>query len=110
MNGDEPKPESTLAIIFGASTWPKYPAFQDLPGFKAFAEAFRDYLLDEKGFGLPDENLCYLFDALERPSLILDEMSQFLRARTKKLRERGQAPRQAHEQANARRITGSRLF
>ena len=90
MNGDEPKPESTLAIIFGASTWPKYPAFQDLPGSKASAEALRDYLLDEKGFGLPDENLRYLFDAHEGSPGILADMSRFLRERTKELRERGQ--------------------
>jgi hypothetical protein len=76
-----PKPKTSLAIILGASEWPKYPGFQSSPSFKNSAKDFRDYLLDENGFGLPSDNICDLFDTpLSFPDII-EEIRKFFQSR-----------------------------
>jgi uncharacterized caspase-like protein len=73
-----PKPKNTLALIIGASEWPNLNEFQASPSFRKSAEDFRDYLLDENGFGLPLDNLCYLFNTHQNSTDIISEISQFL--------------------------------
>jgi hypothetical protein len=64
-------PESTLAVILGASEFPDLGMTSD-NAFLAAAEAFTAYLRDASGYGLPEENLhnCFNFlggiDALYR--------------------------------------------
>jgi hypothetical protein len=76
-----PKPETTLAVILGASSWPHHTEFQASISFRKSAEAFRDYLLDENGFKLPLANLCYLFDSPQTSMEIISKISQFLHER-----------------------------
>ena len=88
-----PNPETTLAIILGASNWPHVTEFQASPSFKKSAEDFRDYLLDENGFGLPQENLRYLFDSNQDPTALIAEISRFLHERLNQSLEREQLPK-----------------
>lgn len=61
-----PEPSRTLAILFGASRWPKFPGLdseQAAPAYAAAASSFRSYLLDPEGLALPQANLLDLFDS-----------------------------------------------
>src|SRR5260370_22650561 len=54
---------TTLAIILGASAWPKSPELSPSSAFSNSAKGFLDYLLDKSlGFGLPVSNVLDLFD------------------------------------------------
>jgi hypothetical protein len=78
MDVQTPSPQTTLAILLGASEWPESP---DFPGSKAFANAmssFRSYLFDPRRFGLPKENALDLFDDSSGPHVINRKIRQFL--------------------------------
>jgi hypothetical protein len=57
------------------------------------AEGFREYLLDEHGFGLLTENLLYLFDAAQGPHDIIGSISLFLRERIARQQEQDEPAR-----------------
>lgn len=82
-----PSPETTLAVILGASEWPRWKggAGETLGGGKQFlrsANDFRKYLCDPRGFNLPEENLLWLFDEAASPDDLDRQLSEFLKKRT----------------------------
>lgn len=75
-----PLPATTLAIILGASDYPKArTVFGPSPAFSRSAESFREYLLSDKMFGLPEQNLFYRFDSEDSVSDLDEELGNFLR-------------------------------
>jgi alkaline phosphatase D len=89
MTSSKPEPERCLALIFGASSWPNYKDFSASPTFKRSAESFRDYLLRDDKFGLPDQNLLYLFDSPEPSVKIIANINEFLYSRSVEMRING---------------------
>jgi uncharacterized caspase-like protein len=87
MGGAEPTPETTLAVILGASQF-KDPNFTPSKAFEKSAQDFRAYLLDPKGLGLPFENLLYLFDLPDEATQLDDMFVDFLRSRVTQESER----------------------
>ena len=79
MNRDLPRAESTLAIVLGASEFPKAGDLSPSPSFKHSAEAFRDYLEDKDGLGLSSSNLLYLFDSPMSGPDLDEEVVRFLK-------------------------------
>jgi len=71
----------TLAIILGASEWPRYPALETTPAFLNSAEFFSTYLSSEDGLGLNRENILWLFDDKEQPAQVIDKTVEFLKKR-----------------------------
>jgi hypothetical protein len=92
MSGGTFNPDSTLAVILGASAWPGYDGFQSSAAFRNSAEAFRDYLLATDGLELPKKNVKFLFDAHDEPPDVLDDIIRFVRERMKALKDRGVDP------------------
>jgi hypothetical protein len=92
MSVSNPKPETTLAVILGASQFPKIKLFETTPAFEASAKAFREYLLNPKGFGLPQENLLDLFNTIESPSDVDEKIANFIKRRSEKLKASGTPP------------------
>ncbi|MDM8548776.1 toll/interleukin-1 receptor domain-containing protein [Desulfobacterales bacterium HSG2] len=70
----------TFAIILGAKEWPKYPKlnFDNPSALSNPARDIEEYFLDEKGFNLPRDNLLNLFDCDWNPSIIDEEIINFL--------------------------------
>jgi hypothetical protein len=85
--GEPVTPETTLAIIVGASKFPKSPKLAQGEAFAASASDFRNYLLDDEGFGLPQANLNDLFDSEDTPPELLEKMGEFLAAQKDKARD-----------------------
>lgn len=83
MDTQRVSPDKTLAVLLGASDFPK-AALTPSPQFKRSAEAFQKYLLDPTGFNLPRENLLNLFDSPHPSSRIDEEVSDFLQAPVRK--------------------------
>jgi len=75
-------PRTTLAVIIGASDWPQ-SSLTGGPAFLNSAHAFASYLLDEKGFNLPREQMLDLFDDESSPSEMLIRIVDFLKAQIK---------------------------
>ena len=74
-------PATTLAIILGASAWPKAPG---LPASTAFLNSARDfaaYLVERDDFGMAKENVLDLFDSAVSPSDQYEQISIFLTKR-----------------------------
>jgi hypothetical protein len=82
MSTAPPQPRLTLVVMLGGSTYPRNPAF-DNPRFKRSAEALRAYFEDQSGFGLPVQNLLWLFDSKRGPNEINDQIEEFLSAAVK---------------------------
>lgn len=79
------EPRTTLAIILGASEFPKSPSLGGGAAFLASATDFGEFLTAATGFGLPDENLLDLFDAPQSPDDIDASIAEFLVDRQMKL-------------------------
>ncbi|HZR44140.1 MAG TPA: caspase family protein [Ktedonobacteraceae bacterium] len=93
MNEHAPPPQSTLAILLGASEWPDY---SDFPGSKAFANvasSVRGYLLNPQQFGLSKENFLDLFDTDQGPDKIDRAIRDFLKQRTAVMRQAVKTPK-----------------
>ena len=84
---ENPSPESTLAVILGASTFPKAANFTASEAFRESAQGLRDYLQSSDGFALPSENLAYLFDSELTSPALDEEVGSFLTRRTAQLAE-----------------------
>jgi hypothetical protein len=80
-----PSASTTLVIVLGASAWPHSPGFQASEAFMHAAHGFRDYLLNPRGFGLPEANLLDLFDAPSGASDQLEELGSFLQQQSQAL-------------------------
>jgi Caspase domain len=74
-----PSPETTLAIILGASKFPRSPQLSPSAAFKNSAADFASYLLKEDGFALPDSNLLDLFDRMDAAPILDEEIRAFLK-------------------------------
>ena len=71
----------SLAVILGASEWPKFPSFETRPAFQNSANFFRNYLLRGEGIGLSSDNLLWLFNDEGQPGIIIEKIKKFLRER-----------------------------
>ena len=78
MLGASQSPDTTIAIVLGASRWPKAPKLSAPPSFAKSAAAFLAYLRSEEGFQLLNENLLNLFDTEDSPSGVVERISEFL--------------------------------
>jgi molybdopterin-guanine dinucleotide biosynthesis protein len=78
---NKPSPETTLAIILGASQWPSWTALEQpqSANFVNSAKDFKKYLTSKTGFNLPKENLLWLFDTKAEPNTIDNKISVFLK-------------------------------
>lgn len=79
-----PTPATTLAILLGASEWPRAPTFDSSVAFSNSANRFREYLVRPDLFGLPKENLLDLFDSNGSPDEIDTAIHDFLEDRSSK--------------------------
>jgi formylglycine-generating enzyme required for sulfatase activity len=73
---------TTLAIVLGGSAWPKSPQLAASSAFANSARGFREYLVDQRGFGLPEANLLDLFDSPKTAPEIVEEIQNYLRQRS----------------------------
>ncbi|HTT75671.1 MAG TPA: caspase family protein [Candidatus Binataceae bacterium] len=68
----------SVAIILGASEWPKYPSFEAHKAFGNCTDFFRAYLFQH---GLEQPNLLWLFDDDDQPGEINQKIVDFLRSK-----------------------------
>ena len=76
-------PANTLAVLLGASSWPK--CSEVLPSSNAFAKSaleMKHYLTGSDGMAIPAANILDLFDSEETPSSMLEKLGTFLQERT----------------------------
>ena len=85
--GGKVEPRTTVAVILGASVFPKSVNLESLPAFKNSAIDFGEYLLNEAGFNLPRDNLLNLFDSELPPSLMLENIASFLTSQKREQHE-----------------------
>jgi hypothetical protein len=81
----EPSPQTTLAIVTGASVFKRSPDLAQGKRFKDSADDFLAYLRDPDGFSLPEKNLLNLFDSDDDPDSLLEQIEIFLDDRVKQL-------------------------
>ena len=81
MQGQRPAAATTAVVVLGASEFPDDPRLAAAPSFRNSAEAFKKYLLDSGGFGLPEQNLLDMFDSPDSFNAIDKRVREFLRAR-----------------------------
>ena len=94
MDEQIPSPDTTLAILFGASEWPNSDGY--FHGSKAFSNAmtsFKSYLRDSRYFGLPQQNILDLFDVDDSPHIIDNKIRSFLKHRIREMRQIGNPAR-----------------
>ena len=73
---------STVAIILGASEWPKSQSrWASSAAFRSSATAFRNYLMAPDGLGLGEADVLDLFDDRRSAADLDDEIDQFLSRR-----------------------------
>ena len=82
-----PSPETTLAVILGASKFPKQPQLTDSEAFLNSARGVRKYLLDSSGLGIAPDNLLDLFDSDDAASDMDEKVVKFLSERQQQLLE-----------------------
>jgi Caspase domain len=82
----------TLAIVLGASVFPESPKLLQGASFSNSAAEVRRYLVDEKGLGLPGENLLSLFNDARSPAGQLIAIAKFLTLRSSQLKNEGSRP------------------
>lgn len=80
MAAAQPPP---LAVILGASVFPRSPRMMQGKFFLNSAEDVRRYLMDGRGLNLPEERLLWLFDNPRSPSEQLLNLAKFLAGATK---------------------------
>jgi hypothetical protein len=74
---EPPAPESTLAVVLGASEYPRNPAWTN-PVLGASARAVCDYLRSPTGLAMRPAQLLDLFDAAGGPPEQLLQIAAFL--------------------------------
>ncbi len=85
----EPSPESTLAIILGASDWPHHKSLGgSASAFRNSANGINDFFLSSNGMALPADNVLNLFDDSSAVSDLDASISQFLQDRIGQLKSR----------------------
>lgn len=86
-------PETTLAVILGASEFPKAPKLTAADAFKNSSRRLRQYLTSKEGLALPQENVLDLFDAEKAPADLDEEVATFLKKRLAELKAEGHVAR-----------------
>jgi len=81
-----PGPETTIAILLGASEYPRWPQWSN-PVLGLSANAFRDYLHAGSGLALTPGQILNLFDADGDPSAQLLQIADFLKAAARTARD-----------------------
>jgi len=85
-----PSASRTLVIMLGASTYPRSTSL-DNPRFERSARALQAYFTDPLRFGLPQDQLLWLFDSPKGPTELNEQLESFLdRAMSKPDDERPQ--------------------
>jgi hypothetical protein len=87
---DTVSPETTLAIVLGASDFRK----SNLESNSAFANSageLKSYLRDDEGFGVPHQNILDLFDTQRVNADILETIAGFLTERQQQMKAEGGA-------------------
>ncbi|WP_194832649.1 caspase family protein [Nocardia sp. XZ_19_369] len=70
-----------LAVICGASEWPRLAQFSSSQAFANTANRVRGYLTGATGLELSDENVLWLFNSSDNSISQLDQVAEFLRER-----------------------------
>lgn len=87
---EEPSPQTTVAILLGASDWPEHSQLAGSPAFRASANKIRNYFRNPDLFGLPSENWLDLFDQhQENPYEVDLRISNFLSSRLAQMKQAG---------------------
>jgi hypothetical protein len=81
-----PTSETTIAVLIGASTYPRRPDWSN-PVLRASAHAFRDYLRSAAGFGLVPDQVLDLFDDDTHPTGQLLRIGDFLASNARTSRD-----------------------
>jgi hypothetical protein len=86
----EPNARQTLALLLGASVFPRAPKFAQGRAFYSSAQDFREYLTAADGLGLTADNVnWWLFDDNRSPGDQLQEVRDFLERRSNALKSEG---------------------
>jgi hypothetical protein len=93
MADERTSPETTLAILLGASDWPKSPNLTPSNSFATSAQGIEAYLVGSESFGLPAENLLNLFDSQQSPNEIAWAITLFLKQSLMRMRTAGHPAR-----------------
>ncbi|GAB1724163.1 MAG: hypothetical protein NTNFB01_30590 [Nitrospira sp.] len=80
MQNRLPHPQATLAVILGASEFPK-SHLSPSPAFRQSAERFHEYLTTKDKFNLPNSNLLDLFDNPSAATDLDEQVGSFLNER-----------------------------
>src|SRR5579864_152213 len=81
------QPTQMLAILLGASKYPRAPKLASGAPFNGSALAMLEYLRDANGLGLPEMNILDLFEDSRSPSDQLNDILEFLDRRRRALQE-----------------------
>ena len=84
-----PTNEVMIAVITGASTYPRSPSFSGSQAFLHSAEGIRHYLGELEPSGVSEDDLLWLFDDWRSPPYQIEQMSSFIRTRTEEAISRG---------------------
>lgn len=79
------EPDHTLAILVGASSWPRLPGFESAVAFSHTAEKTREYILSPQGLGLTSSHLLDLFDSDVSSNSQYHQITTFLYQRLERL-------------------------
>ncbi|HLN30617.1 MAG TPA: SAM-dependent methyltransferase [Gemmataceae bacterium] len=91
---DEPNPASTLAIILGASEFTAgLDALKGHASFAGSAKRFYEYLVSPQEFGLPKQNIVFLFDELLSSTEVYNKIITRIPQRAAQLKAAGSPPR-----------------
>ena len=93
MSHPSPSPQTTLAILLGASQWPHCLEFQHSHAFSNSAQRLKTYLLDPRQFGVSPINILDLFDVNQSADDIDRSIGDFLDRRLVEMRASGSAAR-----------------
>jgi hypothetical protein len=91
MTTDLPSPHTTLAILLGASRYPKYATWGENPAFARSAQAFKEYLCSK--FRLDEFQILDLFDSDDHADELTEQIAEFLRLRVAQIEDPAGRPR-----------------
>jgi hypothetical protein len=93
MDSFPPSPETTLAIILGASEFPKQRNLMSSQAFLNAAKGFKEYLLNSSGLGMTVDNVLDLFNSEDSAPDMDERVGNFLEERQQKLSEQNHKAR-----------------
>src|SRR5580704_6881687 len=90
MADSRENPNTIVAVVLGASEWPKAINLSAPESFSKSSSDFIGYLLRRQGgLHIPRRNLLNLFDTPDAPSQIVEAISEFLKKSDESLKTRG---------------------